>query len=906
MARPRKEWLTPPPFPSAGDRPRGYVYELAGKFRAQLAAGERDAFGHVVDAYGTAWQAIDAEVRGHTSKLEAAYEAAGLGHGTVTADPRPLELMAQAGQLGEGPVARKLTDAARRLNASSSSPWTEGELRHAQAFGLDPRHYNGDPLVRAILEPRSAPTLPAGAGKRTVTTRAGQGPDGRPFYEVAARHEDGTEYVSGRFAHRDDADRLAGAMRGTTSPDELLLERRRRQYLTDLVPNSAAPSSPWPRHGSWAYESDRLAATREAVSSELSDAAGKASLTVQTASSDAIEAAGKHAEHLTLAAIGDTAPGFAASFTQPDLDAVRSMIGTGHQLDSPLRALLFDSTDDPERIIDNLVNGMVLGLNPRQVADAVKGVAGMGTVRALRVTRTEMLRAYREATLAGYQDNADVVRGWIWKADLGGRTCASCAAMDGTEHSLDEQLIDHPQGRCAMVPKTKTWDELGITAPEGTPPLEETSYSPELGVDRIKAMTPAQRRQLMGPRKAELYDKGLIDGQDLSALRPSRTRDELVTAAGDKRLSEQARARAATELDKLDKWGPHRTVATEREALESAAKRGNTRARAELRDRGPSKLELEQQRAKRTRLAERPKPWLEYGYSEDEWKAARVELRDLRSMARTDAKRALEHADSEVQGLGKLNPPPPLRTFTDPTTGRKTQRRLRSTDSSGATPARGEWDWWDQLSSDEQRRLRQYHLAPQARRGYRPEGIEPDQLHHALASRQASGLAGTIQGREFGTDDAAAWWVDATARQDAARAVAAGRLPSYGLDPNLATPTLERLGYDAAKVLKGPLTDPEAIEHVAAVTRDRARAEALEILPVRITHGPPPWKMSTSSFEAEVSELEYDLFERRLDSATLWARYDELVPRYLDDPDHPLPLDKLHELIVHTAKVAGL
>lgn len=33
-------------------------------------------------------------------------------------------------------------------------------------------------------------------------------------------------------------------------------------------------------------------------------------------------------------------------------------------------------------------------------------------------------------------------------------------AMNGTEHKLSEQPHDHPGGRCSMIPKTKTWEEI--------------------------------------------------------------------------------------------------------------------------------------------------------------------------------------------------------------------------------------------------------------------------------------------------------------------------------------------------------------------------------------------------------------------------------------------------------------
>ena len=43
------------------------------------------------------------------------------------------------------------------------------------------------------------------------------------------------------------------------------------------------------------------------------------------------------------------------------------------------------------------------------------------------------------------------------------RVCCSCLALHGTEFPLDETLDDHPNGRCAMIPVTPSWSDLGFT-----------------------------------------------------------------------------------------------------------------------------------------------------------------------------------------------------------------------------------------------------------------------------------------------------------------------------------------------------------------------------------------------------------------------------------------------------------
>lgn len=125
-----------------------------------------------------------------------------------------------------------------------------------------------------------------------------------------------------------------------------------------------------------------------------------------------------------------------------------------------------------------LLRGTAVGANPRTTARRM--VAGIedrfngGLTRAMTVARTEMLDAARTASRNTDKANADVLEGWVWVAHLGPRTCRSCIANHGTVHDVDEPgPDDHPNGRCARVPKTKSWADLGYPGiqdpPDATP-----------------------------------------------------------------------------------------------------------------------------------------------------------------------------------------------------------------------------------------------------------------------------------------------------------------------------------------------------------------------------------------------------------------------------------------------------
>lgn len=132
--------------------------------------------------------------------------------------------------------------------------------------------------------------------------------------------------------------------------------------------------------------------------------------------------------------------------------------------------------DAAEAMKQALIGSVMLGTNPRDAAramvEAVGGAFNGSLIRAMVIARTEQLDAYRNSAMLFQRNNRDVLVGWQWVADLGGRTCRSCIAMHGSIHDLDEPgPLDHPQGRCSRAPLTKSWKELGfknVPEPPGT------------------------------------------------------------------------------------------------------------------------------------------------------------------------------------------------------------------------------------------------------------------------------------------------------------------------------------------------------------------------------------------------------------------------------------------------------
>lgn len=153
-----------------------------------------------------------------------------------------------------------------------------------------------------------------------------------------------------------------------------------------------------------------------------------------------------------------------------------------------------------------IVRGLLSGAGPRQTASAIiartEGAFNGGLTRALTIARTETLDAHRAAAKIAHAENADVLRGWMWLAATSTRSCPACLGMNGTEHPLSEDgPLGHQNCRCARVPVTKSWKDLGIDIPE---PVSAPTGSQAWFDSRSEAV----QRQILGPAKLAAYQRG--------------------------------------------------------------------------------------------------------------------------------------------------------------------------------------------------------------------------------------------------------------------------------------------------------------------------------------------------------------------------------------------------------------
>lgn len=234
------------------------------------------------------------------------------------------------------------------------------------------------------------------------------------------------------------------------------LERRISEAKKSGVPVSPA----------WLVREARYQALLRQVIDAVSEASRALRGELQGLQSEAVALAGQHAAR----AVEAQAPGVTLAQDVLDREALTTLAAAFHE-DSPLAKLLESLGPGAGKLVRAaLVRTVATGQGPQQMARALRRAVGMSMTRAMTIARTETIRAYRFAMWRSIERNQDVLEGWRWVAALSPRTCAACLALHGSVFIADSRLHDHPNGRCAIVPVTRSWRQLGLERPTETRP----------------------------------------------------------------------------------------------------------------------------------------------------------------------------------------------------------------------------------------------------------------------------------------------------------------------------------------------------------------------------------------------------------------------------------------------------
>lgn len=183
--------------------------------------------------------------------------------------------------------------------------------------------------------------------------------------------------------------------------------------------------------------------------------------------------------------------GVRVGFGRLPIEAVQGIVGLAGD-GSPLRSLLVASWPlSADRLTQELINGVALGYNPRKTARLMAQGMASSRDRMEVIARTETLRVYRHANLESYKASG-VVSGYRRLATHDRRVCAACLMDEGHFYELNEEMPEHPQGRCTLVPIV-----AGVPAPRW-----------QQGPDWFVEQPDATQRDILGKERFVLWKQG--------------------------------------------------------------------------------------------------------------------------------------------------------------------------------------------------------------------------------------------------------------------------------------------------------------------------------------------------------------------------------------------------------------
>jgi SPP1 gp7 family putative phage head morphogenesis protein len=206
-----------------------------------------------------------------------------------------------------------------------------------------------------------------------------------------------------------------------------------------------------------------------------------------------------------------------ARFTKPNKRQVEQTVARLQARTAAAEYLDGFAITSTQQAVDTMTAGVILGERPDKIARRLRDhIKTTGRARLQTFVHTETLGAARAGIADSFRENADILNGWVWNAEESAQTCEVCWAMNGTEHSLDEDLDSHPNCRCVQSPITKSFEELAGMDGWDAEDIPETGARPFDPDERFNAvLSDAEKIKVLGAGKYALYRDGKIRLADL-------------------------------------------------------------------------------------------------------------------------------------------------------------------------------------------------------------------------------------------------------------------------------------------------------------------------------------------------------------------------------------------------------
>lgn len=182
-----------------------------------------------------------------------------------------------------------------------------------------------------------------------------------------------------------------------------------------------------------------------------------------------------------------TAMGYFKGLPQAQVESIQAITLRDAPLDKLFKSI---SPNHYDELTNSLMTGLSMGMPMTEIAGLMMNVVDITYKRALLISRTEVNRAHRSATLRTYQQYEIP---YYRRIASRGHACFACMMLDGMLYTSKEALDDHPNGACQMVPVLD-------------PDSKSTDW--EHGKERFEKMSEAEQRKIMGNNYFDAWKRG--------------------------------------------------------------------------------------------------------------------------------------------------------------------------------------------------------------------------------------------------------------------------------------------------------------------------------------------------------------------------------------------------------------
>lgn len=278
------------------------------------------------------------------------------------------------------------------------------------------------------------------------------------------------------------------------------LIRQEREFLANIVKQHGYPIRMTPNQ---LYRDARFRSLIAQVEEQIDSFAKGVQGTVDEQRARAFTLAAEHADEYARLS------GFSGmQQVAPVTDPAFLQAAVGRERTDAVRGL-FDrfGRETGQRCRDIIVTGVGSARHPLAVARDLVKATDMPGWQAARISRTEMMTAYRSGSLDSWR-RSTVIEGWVWMTAGDRRVCPVCRAMSGTSHPMSDDFASHPSCRCIPVPQTMSWSDIGDSVGADFSGIDESVIPIPDGEKAFAALSRAEQKAVLGPGRYELYANG--------------------------------------------------------------------------------------------------------------------------------------------------------------------------------------------------------------------------------------------------------------------------------------------------------------------------------------------------------------------------------------------------------------